>query len=342
MVPFISGASTPFRPADDWKLTFYTGDKIWAGTDSQVYAQVHGTSGDSPIYQLTPEKYQMEAQAVDFFYISLPKNLGNIKSITVGKQHSYSFFNDWQLIKVELTDPVGKKYTFQCNCWLTTLRFKRTIELTSMDGVDQDPSSHLDPFIGPGKTTRVFPMTIGLLFLLLILIIFTYFGNVMCKKWKENVFLSGSSARRSRHSRSTNGNSSSRGAPHRSGLNTSTNQASNHRHTTRNDLYKDDDDDDDENAELAHGVYNITNNLNDLNVNSTTHRSNLSDSHARNSHGLFNEDKPPDYTQLFPLKTINETTANNKSTSTNSTATTPQDMNQNNKTEPNNNSLTSV
>ena len=77
-------------------------------------------------------------------------------------------------------------------CWLTTLRYKRTIELTAVDGVDVESGSNLDPYsTSSGRTTRIFPMTIGLLFLLLILIIFTYFGNVMCKKWKENLFLSG-------------------------------------------------------------------------------------------------------------------------------------------------------
>ena len=134
----------------------------------------------------------MEAHAIDSYTLQLPKLIKQVKSITVGKQHSYSFFNDWQLIKAELVDPNGRKFIFSCMCWLTTLRYKRTIELTAVDGVDVESGSNLDPYsTSSGRTTRVFPMTIGLLFLLLILIIFTYFGNVMCKKWKENLFLSG-------------------------------------------------------------------------------------------------------------------------------------------------------
>ena len=333
MVPFISGASTVYKSNDDWNIKFYTGDKVWAGTDSLVYVQVHSSTMDSQIFQLNPEKHQMEAQAVDSYYVSLPKSIGNIKSITVGKQHSYSFFNDWQLIKVELIDPNGKKYIFDCRCWLTTLRFKRTIELTSVDGVNQDSSGNYD--FTPNKA-RVFPMTIGLLFLLLILIIFTYFGNVMCKKWKENVFLRGSSTRHNRHrGGGTNSNGANRGTSHRSALITSNNS---HRHNTRNDLYKDDDE---ENVELAQGVYNITNNLNDLNVNTSTHRqSNFTDSHACNSHSLVNEDKPPDYTQLFPIKTINDTNTTAKPIVEQENA--HNNTTSNNKTEPNSNNLTSV
>jgi len=189
----VYGANTPLSSSTDpWRLIFYTGDKMWSGTDSMVYVQIHGRI-DSQIFQLYPDKYQMEAQAVDTYILHLPIQIGQIKSITVGKQHSYSFFNDWQLIKAELIDPQNRRYTFNCNCCLTTLRYKRTMEVTSIDGIEtNDLGSNSDQFsITSPRTTRVFPMTIGLLFLLLILIIFTYFGNVMCKKWKESIFLRG-------------------------------------------------------------------------------------------------------------------------------------------------------
>ncbi len=66
------------------------------------------------------------------------------------------------------------------------------MEVTSIDGIDTESGTNSDQFsISSPRTTRIFPMTIGLLFLLLILIIFTYFGNVMCKKWKESIFLRG-------------------------------------------------------------------------------------------------------------------------------------------------------
>jgi len=36
---------------DEWRITFYTGDKMWSGTDSMVYIQVHGEI-DSQIFQV--------------------------------------------------------------------------------------------------------------------------------------------------------------------------------------------------------------------------------------------------------------------------------------------------
>jgi len=258
-----------------------------------VYVQIHSDLMESQIFQLNPNKHQMEAQAVDTYLINLPRNFGNIKSITVGKQHSYSFFNDWQLIKAELVDSMNRKYIFNCNCWLTTLRYKRTIELTSFNG---DLVSSSDSFsISSSRTTRVFPMTIGLLFLLLILIIFTYFGNVMCKKWKETVFLRSASSRQARTRSASATNGAIRPPSNRVVLTAYNNS----RQTTRNNLLKDDDD---ENVGLASrdGVYNVTNNLTDLNVNHMNR--NLAEAMARNSHSLVNEDKPPEYTHLFPIK----------------------------------------
>ena len=328
----VCGASTPLSSTEPWRLIFYTGDKIWSGTDSMVYVQIHGNI-DSQIFQLYPDKYQMEAQAVDTYLLQLPSQLGNVKSITVGKQHSYSFFNDWQIVKAELIDPKNKRYTFNCNCWLTTLRYKRTMEVTSIDGIDTE-SGNSDQFsISSPRTTRIFPMTIGLLFLLLILIIFTYFGNVICKKWKESLFLRGKiikflkyllikliikinfkdPSRTNRNRNNSNGNRSTRNRSSRVVLNAANNNNNNNnsrnllRHTNNNNnnLYKDDDENEIAELSTRDGVYNFTNNLSDLNVNSTANRS-IIESQARNSHSLISEDKPPEYTQLFPIKSINE------------------------------------
>lgn len=302
---------------DEWRITFYTGDKMWSGTDSMVYIQVHGEI-DSQIFQLNPDKYQMEAHGVDSYTIQLPKVIRNIKAITVGKQHSYSFFNDWQLIKAELMDPNGKKFIFSCMCWLTTLRYKRTIELTAVDGVDVENGSNLDLYSSSSaRTTRVFPMTIGLLFLLLILIIFTYFGNVMCKKWKDNLFMS-DSLRRSRSLNSSNGPRTSQSRRLNSSQTVRNNTRRNH-----NNLYKDDDDE--ENLELSgrDGVYNFTNNLTDLNVNtSSSANRNILSSNGRNMPQTvtINEDKPPEYTQLFPIRNEEPTSAINTPKTKSSTA----------------------
>ena len=80
----------------------------------------------------------MEGRSIDTFSLGAlnSKEIGMIKSITISKQHSYAFFNDWELIKVDLIDPMGKIYSFKCDCWLTTLKYKRNIELFSVNGVE--------------------------------------------------------------------------------------------------------------------------------------------------------------------------------------------------------------
>lgn len=129
----------------------------------------------------------MEAKSVDRFSMGPldTKKLGNIESMTISKQHSYAFFNDWELIKVELTDPDRKTYLFICNCWLTTLKYKQNIELYSIDGV------RIQKHINDPKDLRIrsfsaFPVTVSLLLLFLMLIVFTYFGNLIATKWREN------------------------------------------------------------------------------------------------------------------------------------------------------------
>ena len=117
-------------------------------------------------------------------------------------------------------------------------------------------------------------------------------------------------SRTNRNRNNSNGNRSTRNRSSRVVLNAANNNNNNSRNLLRhtnnnNNLYKDDDEN--EIAELSSrdGVYNFTNNLSDLNVNSTANR-NIVESQARNSHSLISEDKPPEYPQLFPIKSINE------------------------------------
>lgn len=283
----------------DWKITFYTGSKIWSGTDSIINAQIYGSTGKSDIKQILPKALQMEAKSVDRFSIGSldSKVIGNIESITVSKQHSYAFFNDWELIKVELTDPDRRTYLFNCNCWLTTLKYKQNIELYSIDGV------RIQKHITDVKDLRrrsfsAFPVTVSLLLLFLMLIVFTYFGNLIATKWRENSAFITNNARR-RHQRA--GNSRSR----RTGRAT-TNYS---RNPNAEELYKDDDDDED--SSNTERVYNVTNDLTNLNTNSNLNRSSNQSQQTNNAaqpavvvSNLSNEDKPPDYKELFPQQNI--------------------------------------
>jgi hypothetical protein len=129
----------------------------------------------------------MEANSIDRFSIGPldMRTIGNIGSITISKQHSYAFFNDWELIKVELTDPDRKTYLFICECWLTTLKYKKNIELHSIDGIRIQKHIN-DPKDLRTRSFSAFPVTVSLLFLFLMLIIFTYFGNLIVNKWRGN------------------------------------------------------------------------------------------------------------------------------------------------------------
>lgn len=180
----------------DWKIVIYTGSKVWAGTDSEIFVELIGDPDNSHIIKIKPKKSQLEANSMDVFSLGDlgGKVITNLKSIIVVKQHSYSFFNDWHLDKIEVYDPNGKKYIFDCNCWLTTLKFKRSINLSYVVGGNEPESDEtIDTSSFTARNTRVFPATIAILFILLVLIVFTYFGNEICKKWRENILYFSSS-----------------------------------------------------------------------------------------------------------------------------------------------------
>lgn len=172
---------------NEWFIQFYTGSKIWAGTDSKVFVELQGQDGNSPIMEIKSSRFQMEANSVDVYSLGdlEGKQVGSLVSIVVGKQHSYSFFNDWQLSRAVVIDPFGKKYIFVCECWLTTFRPQRLINLTRTDYIESSLSNS-DNKLGV-RSSAAFPATIGILFMLLLLIIFTYFSNEICKKWREHI-----------------------------------------------------------------------------------------------------------------------------------------------------------
>ncbi len=126
------------------------------------------------------------------------------------------------------------------------------------------------------------------------------------------------SLRRSRSLNSSNGPRTSQSRRLNSSQTVRNNTRRNH-----NNLYKDDDDE--ENLELSgrDGVYNFTNNLTDLNVNtSSSANRNILSSNGRNMPQTvtINEDKPPEYTQLFPIRNEEPTSAINTPKTKSSTA----------------------
>jgi hypothetical protein len=249
-----------------WRIVFYTGEAVWAGTDSDIYIELIGDYGNSKVTVLRPSKSQLEAKSIDTFNLDDldGRQIGNLKQIVVGKQYSYAFFNDWQLLKIEVFDPQGKKYLFNCNCWFTSNKYKRMLSLTSIENTNNLNESYNIA----ARSTRVFPMTLALLFLFFILVSFTYFGKIMCNKWRDSLIYF-----------STLGSND----PNR-----------NNRRTHRND----------NEDEITNRLMNIShrnrlaNNNNNQNINLENINLNLS----RNQTSIM-EDKPPDYMELFPYPT---------------------------------------
>lgn len=93
------------KGAGQWRIYLYTGSKLWAGTDSDIFVELIGTRGNSEIIRLQPRPSQLEANDVDEFLLGTMegRDLGTLKQIVIGKQHSYAFFNDWELIKAEVS-----------------------------------------------------------------------------------------------------------------------------------------------------------------------------------------------------------------------------------------------
>jgi hypothetical protein len=175
---------------NEYKLTFYTGGDIWAGTDAGIYLELIGELANSPVFQIKPRRSQLEANSVDTFSVRVADRLlGPLKSIVVGKQHTYAFFNDWQLVRVEIYDPFGKKYTFNCDCWLTRFNLKQQMTVSSVESVNEQASGGDDTSNSPfaARHSRLFPLTIFLLFLLFLLVLFSYLGNNLCKRWRDNI-----------------------------------------------------------------------------------------------------------------------------------------------------------
>lgn len=195
LTTFVSTSSpSSVENNNNWVLVLYTGDQLWAGTDSSIYLELVGETDRTKIIEIKPRKYQLEADGVDRFSLGDlgGRNLGKIKTMYIGKQYSLWFFNDWQLIKAEVIDPDGNKYTFLCNCWLNKHTHKRELAVSKFESYPATDEFSHGGLVTP-RNTRVFPLTIGILFLLLVLITFTYFGNEICKKWKENVLFFSSS-----------------------------------------------------------------------------------------------------------------------------------------------------
>jgi hypothetical protein len=171
-----------FKLLFKFNLTYY-----FSGTDADIYVQLNGDADNSRIFQIKPKRRQLEANSIDEFELDNieSKKLGELKSITITKQDTYAFFSDWNLVKVDLYDEKGKKYTFNCDCWLTRTRYKKTIELSLIEdnSVDANGDQHSN-----SRKSRTFSMPFTFIILFLIVLIALYIVNYAYELWKKNSF----------------------------------------------------------------------------------------------------------------------------------------------------------
>merc|ERR1711862_749141 len=128
---------SPSFPMIDYKVSVITGDRLGAGTDSNVSIIIFGENGDSGSYNLDSSKNDFERNQTDTFGVNIP-DLGEITKIRIG--HDDSGWNSgWFLDKVIIENPINhKKWFFLCGKWfdksIDDKQISRDIAASNEDG----------------------------------------------------------------------------------------------------------------------------------------------------------------------------------------------------------------
>ncbi|XP_072045883.1 lipoxygenase homology domain-containing protein 1-like [Amphiura filiformis] len=110
------------RKMDTYHIYVTTSDKKGAGTDANVYIDIHGEEGETGQQFLKSSKTntnKFERGEMDEFEIEAIK-IGGIKKIIIGHDNKGAFGAGWMLDKVEIESPQapGKRLYFPCGRWL--------------------------------------------------------------------------------------------------------------------------------------------------------------------------------------------------------------------------------
>ncbi|GFR41097.1 hypothetical protein Agub_g1741 [Astrephomene gubernaculifera] len=126
-----------------YKVTVYTSDIKFAGTDANVFIEVHGEMDGQPTTTgratLNNSKNNFERAAVDVFSLANLPNVGVIKRIVIGHDNSGPGAA-WHLNKVDvLLVNTGQQCSFYYNNWLSRddPPYKTEVELFPSDGEAQ-------------------------------------------------------------------------------------------------------------------------------------------------------------------------------------------------------------
>ncbi|CAM2710921.1 unnamed protein product [Rotaria socialis] len=102
-----------------YKVTVYTGNKMGAGTDADVFITIYGDSGETGAIQLDDRKNNFEAGKKDEFVIECP-NVGEINKILIAHNNKGAA-PGWFLDRILIEDLSEKRiYEFPCYKWLAT------------------------------------------------------------------------------------------------------------------------------------------------------------------------------------------------------------------------------
>lgn len=134
-----------------YEIDVTTGDKLGAGTDSNVKICLYGTERDSgwhPLEQSMTHRDKFEARNTDKFLIEIPY-IGDIRRCTICHD-GWGLGAGWHLDRIKVKNIIdGKTYEFPCDRWLDSASGDRQIMRDLIER--KKGSQRLVPGIGQGK-----------------------------------------------------------------------------------------------------------------------------------------------------------------------------------------------
>ena len=114
----VQGTSMPMQ---EYRVTVYTSDIRGAGTDANVFMEMHGDKGSVGKNRLETHGNNFERASVDQFVVK-GTDIGDIQRIVVWHDNSGPG-PAWHLQQVEVFNPATQRtYFFPCNAWLEKTR----------------------------------------------------------------------------------------------------------------------------------------------------------------------------------------------------------------------------
>ncbi|PNH12713.1 Lipoxygenase y domain-containing protein 1 [Tetrabaena socialis] len=133
-------------PIVEYTITTLTTDIRGAGTDANVFIEIHGDKGAMGETRLDNAENNFERGRSDTFKIK-GSDIGNLKKVVIRHDNS-GIGSDWHLSQVEVTNPNTTTFFFPCNDWLR----KVTAYTSDLRGAGTDSDVFLTIY-GPNGDT---------------------------------------------------------------------------------------------------------------------------------------------------------------------------------------------